>query len=123
MSRLRALFVCLLMLALPFQGFAAAAMVACGLPANDVQHVQHAQQSHHAGDSTQVHHDAGAHPHDDGHGGTDHSCSACSVCHSAALLDMPWAIEAHPLPDARPAPALQALASLAPTLPDKPPRA
>jgi len=128
MSRLRSLLLCLLMLALPFQGFAAAAMVACGLPpaatakAQVHEHAQHATAGH---DVAQHHHDAKASDtqHQHAASGLDHKCSACSVCHSAALLDMPLKSQPHVLPQASPVTDLVAIATLAPRLPDKPPRA
>lgn len=138
MSRLRAIVVCLLMLALPLQGFAAAAMVACGLPAranaagtmhHDMHDMTAATADSHAAAAQHSHGDMKAQGHASSHDaqgsqlGADHKCSVCSVCHSAALLDMPLIAEAHPLPDARPAPVPRAMASLVPTLPDKPPRA
>lgn len=137
MSRLRTLLRCFLMLALPFQGFAAAAMVACGLPNAAPAQMQHhgdtlgqAKQStgahdvaHHMHGEMQLQADAGSQDfHPDVSAG-DHKCSVCSVCHAAALLDTPMTGEAHALPEANPALPARAMASLAPTLPDKPPRA
>lgn len=139
MPRLRALLLCLLMLALPFQGYAAAAMLACGLPqtssheASNAGHhdgMQHAHAQHMPGshDSAKhAHGDAQAasaqHGHEAGTSDSGHKCSICSVCHAAALLDMPSANPVHPLPQASPAMRLVAIASAAPRLPDKPPRA
>ena len=133
MSRLRSLLLCLLMLALPFQGFAAAAMVACGLPQAPVAQAEahrHAHEQHATGnhDAAQHHHEAQASdPQDAQHkhaaSGLDHKCGACSVCHAAALLDTPLNSQPHALPQASPSMGQAAIATLAPRLPDKPPRA
>jgi len=132
MPRLRVLLLWLLMLALPLQGVAAAAMAACGMPQAASDASAHADMAHHAAPAAhhpqahafadsqhQQQHDTHAKP----DGGGVHKCSACSVCHAAALLDTPAPVQAHALPQASPVLRLQAMASQAPRLPDKPPRA
>ncbi|MGR4867840.1 hypothetical protein ACIPRI_03105 [Variovorax sp. LARHSF232] len=132
MPRLRALLLWVLMLAVPFQGYAAATMVLCALPAqqagvrNDAgpaaahdhaKHMQHgemAQQddAHDSADHDQVAVDA-----------TQHKCSTCGSCHAAALISAPLPDAFHPLPQARLAEPIDARASLAPRALFKPPRA
>lgn len=138
MPRLRVLLLWLLMLALPLQGMAAAAMVACGLPqplsTSAAHHAQppHAEGHEHA--AMHAHHaaPAGGHQahaadqHHDEHAKADsgiHKCSVCSACHAAALLNMHLPAQAHALPQASPSMGSVAMASQAPRLPDKPPRA
>ena len=153
MPRLRVLLLWLLMLALPLQGVAAAAMAACGMPQSASDASAHADMAHHAAPDMAHHaapdmanHAAPAAHHPQAHafadsqqqqqqqhdthakpdGGGVHKCSACSVCsvcHAAALLDTPAPVHAHALPQASPVLRLQAMASQAPRLPDKPPRA
>lgn len=142
MPRLRVLLLWLLMLALPMQGAAAASMVACGMPGTAASTATH-DMPHHAGmqghadshrpmhahdgaqqDEHQAHASHSQHgDHAKADGGGMHKCSVCSACHAAALLDMPVAGQPHALPQATPAMRLQAMASQAPRLPDKPPRA
>ena len=142
MSRLRTLLLCFLMLALPFQGFAAAAMVACAMPKAATAHAG-AEARHHGDMHQHAQHGAGTHdaaPHmhgdqatDPTHAGShdlqadgssgDHKCNICSVCHASAVVDTHVAIQAHALPEGSPAMRPRAMASLAPSLPDKPPRA
>lgn len=137
MPRLRVLLLWLLMLALPLQGMAAAAMVACGLPQPLATGAAHQARPAHAEghDHAAMHaHEAAAdgHPahatdqHPGEHAKADdgiHTCSVCSACHAAALLNMHLPEQAHALPQASPSMGFVAMASQAPRLPDKPPRA
>jgi len=142
MSLLRTLLLCFLTLALPFQGLAAAAMAACALPKAATAHAgaeaQHHGNAHQHAQHSAGMHDAAQHMHgepaaDQQHAGShdlqadnpngDHKCNACSVCHASAVVDTHVAIQAHTLPDGSPAMHPRAMASLVPSLPDKPPRA
>ncbi len=132
MSRLRALLLWVLMLAVPFQGYAAATMVLCALPAQ-----QQAGASTGAGSAAA--HDHARHmqhgemaQQDDAHDGADkdkvavdvtHKCSTCGSCHAAALISAPLPDAFHPLPQARLAEPIDAPASLVPRALFKPPRA
>jgi hypothetical protein len=114
---LRTLLVCLLALALPLQGWAAATLAPCGSGHHDA--VGHAAQAGHV-------HAAGEHPThpaasaDADHG---HSCSACAACCSVGALPGPLPALAR----AEPAPAVFALivpgvAPYAADGPERPPR-
>lgn len=144
MLRFRTVWLWLLMLALPLQGYAAAAMALChdagpqasvvvvGAPAPDLHSSGHgdarAHGGHH-GDATADSAAAGPH-HADAAGGTasddgSHACkacSACAACHAVALQTAAPADPGHFPPgigfaEQSPAPAFQAQA-----VPDKPPR-
>lgn len=86
---LRSLWICLLLLALPVQGFAAAQMSQCGPGHGRMQHASTAGHDHgqhaHAQDHQHEHHaDAAMHADDaPGDGSTPpakHHCSACAAC-------------------------------------------
>jgi hypothetical protein len=84
---LRRLLLCLLVLALPAQGLAAATMALCGMapvPPKLSQHGSHAP-AHPAGPVSAV---PDCHEHDVQAAPAEHACSACSVCGLVgALLD------------------------------------
>lgn len=119
------------MLALPLQGYAAAAMVLCALPAQQQQasagahptaahdHAGHMAHSDLAQQQADSHDDIGQ---DKAATDVAHKCSACGSCHAAALISAPLPDAAHPLPQARLAEPLDAPASLAPRALFKPPR-
>ena len=127
------------MLALPLQGYAAATMALCALPAQQQQQQQQASMG--AAISPMAAHDHAKHmthgdmaqQHADAHDGdvsqdkaaadVTHKCSTCGSCHAAALISAPLPDAAHPLPQARLAEPLDAPASLVPRALFKPPRA
>lgn len=133
MPRLRALLLWVLMLAVPFQGYAAGTMVLCAMPAQQpagvstrvesaaahdhAKHVHHGEMAQQQADS----HDSASHDKAD----TDvtHKCSTCGSCHAAALISAALPDAFHPLPPERLAAPLDAPASLAPHALFKPPRA
>lgn len=84
----RLIVMCLIALALPIQGVAAATMLHCAAATSHAAHGASAVAHDEGG-----HHHAGAAPHDDGvsavshhHTGGKSSCSACASCCSAAAL-------------------------------------
>lgn len=129
------------MFAVPFQGYAAAAMVFCG--------------PGHAGAIAQMSvelpgmHDHAQHPHADGHGDhrhetsqsakppakdtttktssaepdAMHKCGTCGACHATALTSSLELAVFHDLPHADLAEPAITMATLAPRVLDKPPRA
>jgi hypothetical protein len=134
MSRVRVFLLWLMMLAVPFQGYAAASMALCAqqqtgasvavvdshavhqAPAAAVEHAAH-------------HHDAMAQADSDGasashaHGDGVAKCSSCVACHAVALTDVTQAALPHALPQADLAEPASAIAKLASDVLDKPPRA
>ncbi len=131
----RRLLAWLLLVALPWQGVAAAAMVLCG---PGTQAAVHGVLEAHApaADGHGMHHGHGAHDalqsHDAGHAESghglqadaDHHCAACSVCgHALALPGAPVMLQTPPLPQGPVAGVWQRPASRVAPLPDKPPRA
>jgi hypothetical protein len=137
MLRLRVLLLSLLMLALPLQGYAAAAMALCGLPAQQQQmsgdagtgpfaaahdhaeHMAHGDAAQQAGSHDGASHDTAT---TDTNHDTAHKCATCASCHAAALISAPLPDAFHPLPQARLAEPLDAPVSLAPRALFKPPR-
>lgn len=145
-SVLRSLWICLLILALPVQGMAAATMVFCspaGHPAAVVQAAGHEQvpgsagpphemhhqhQCHHqaqhaqpiAENSTPVSADVGLHDtHEAGH-----TCSACASCCAAAVILVNGAkLVAIDLAASPPGAALVGVGPFATDAPERPPRA
>ena len=141
MYRVRLFVLWIVMFAVPFQGYAAAAMVFCG-PV-------------HAGAMAEMSvvlpemHDHAQHPHADGHGDYHHEtaqasklpakdsaaktasaepdamheCGTCGACHATALTSTLELAVFHEIPLVDlPEPAI-AMATLAPRVLDKPPRA
>ena len=141
---LRALIVWLVLLAVPFQGFASAAMLACGSghggpAAPDAPHAHTAvNTTPHAAPHADPHadpHDMPGHDHASmpqaGHDGQDapghgkaHACSACSACSIGAAIapaSLPaLAVHAAPLPSVPFADGHVPSVHLA--LPERPPR-
>ncbi len=123
---LRLLFVCLMALALPVQGLAAARMMhgaghaSRSSPAGD--HGGHRCGDHHAvaGASAADGHGHAAH---DAGSAAGHQCSACAACCVAMALPTTWPAPAAP-PGASfaPPPAGASPHSVVPRLPDRPPR-
>lgn len=132
---LRFLLACLLSLAIPVQGYAAAALRFCGPVPEHVEtaaaggHHDHAGQGDHA-----HHHDAAAH--DDAappvadpagwpglQGLADHDCSACAACCAAAMLPATILKLPDAAPGASPLPRVrQAAAAFFTGGPERPPR-
>jgi cytochrome c553 len=135
MLHLRAILLWLMMLAVPFQGYAAVAMAFCAPEpthsssgaVHDHSRHDHGTQGaehHHASvssDDSSGHHDAlGAH---DDSSDASHKCGNCAACHSVGMtptLDTPIL---HGLPQADLAEPLRAMATVSPSVPHKPPRA
>lgn len=125
MTRLRLLFLCLLMLTVPFQGFAATAMIMCGIT-----------PSHHteARDSSAHHSDAGHEersvvknqlPSDQKSlPDTVHKCGVCAACCSAAVINSYAHVPAAITPaSALVVETLVSIYAVHPQQPEKPPRA
>jgi hypothetical protein len=133
MHRLRLFVLWIVMFAVPFQGYAAVAMVLCGPgSAGAVAAVSakaagaHDHARHHDGDT----HEAVSHA---AHGSTDkaagaqpdglHKCGTCGACHACALIaSLPLAVF-HDLPAAALAEPAIAWTAVVPHVLDKPPRA
>lgn len=132
MSVLRAFLLWALMLAVPFQGYAAASMLQCApgpsRPAAAKVPLAHAAPDHHAhaqhaaasADAGATH---GAHDHASADGKAAHSCGTCGICHAVALIGMPQLLASGDLPPADLAEPAHAIATRAPRVLDKPPRA
>jgi len=135
MSRVRVFLLWLAMLAVPFQGYAAASMALCGTPepaTNTAMVESHAGHSAHAPshDHAANHHGAASHFDDNSHADTSHAhsdtshkCSTCVSCHAVALTSDTPVASAHVLPQADLAEPASAKATFASRVPDKPPRA
>jgi len=140
MHRVRLFVLWIMMFAVPFQGYAAAAMVFCG--------------PGHAGAMTEMSaertgmHDHAQHPHADGHSDHHHEasqavkppakdttakaasaepdamhkCGTCGACHATALTSTLEVAVFHDLPRADLAEPAITVATLAPRVLDKPPR-
>ena len=120
MSRIRLFLACLLLLALPLQGLAAASMLYCGGAATHAHGHEEAQAA--------AEHDHAAHGHEADAFATDlpdsdHKCGACASCCNgvaiAAAFRQPAPI---PAPQAQAAEPVLHLHSRPPPAPDKPPR-
>ena len=134
MSLLRVFLLWAIMVAVPFQGYAAASMLQCtpGAPLTAMGAAASGQgDEHHQHDTHDTHdtHDAqGAsasttaqdqHKHAD----TLHKCSTCGTCHAVALIaEPPWQASAV-LPPADLADPARPVTTRAPHVLDKPPRA
>jgi cytochrome c553 len=135
MVSLRAILLWLMMLAVPFQGYAAAAMAFCA-PASAhsslaVVHDHHGHdhgtpdaEHHHShvssGDNAD-HHDA-SNAHDDS-SDASHQCGNCATCHAVGMMPTLDTPILHGLPQADLAEPLRAMATVSPRIPHKPPRA
>jgi len=132
MVSVRTLLLWLMLFALPFQGYAAAAMSLCAPDATQLTAqahtaattTDHRDHGHGAAPASAGHHADGdvASNHDDAHAG-DHKCSNCASCHSAGLPPASDILKIHGLPQADFSEPLYALATRSPGVPDKPPRA
>lgn len=141
MHRVRLFVLWTVMFAVPFQGYAAAAMVFCepghaGVAA-DISLAQHGahdhgQRSHRdeQGDHEHKRAQAAKPPAKDGTANTAkaepdalHQCGTCGACHATALTSAMDMAVLHDLPKADLAEPAIAVATLAPRVLDKPPRA
>ncbi|WP_230559085.1 hypothetical protein [Variovorax paradoxus] len=141
MHRVRLFVLWIMMFAVPFQAYAAAAMVFCG-PGHDgalavaaTAAPAGAHQAHGDRHADHHHHEAAAQdagPSADGHGaGTTahadpdgmHKCGTCGACHATALTSTLELIVFQGLPRADLVEPASTVATVAPRLLDKPPRA
>jgi hypothetical protein len=136
MHRVRLFVLWIMMFAVPFQAYAAAAMVFCGpgheravaaAPATAaVQGEGHADHRHHheaaAQDAKQPAHDSAD---ASAHAGADsmHKCGTCGACHGTALISTLELAVPQGLPRADLAEPATTVATAVPRLLDKPPRA
>ncbi|NDZ15575.1 hypothetical protein C7T35_16935 [Variovorax sp. WS11] len=135
MPRLRAILLWLMMLAVPFQGYAAAAMAFCAPePARVSAGVTHDHSHHDMSSATEAGHhgasgaDAGTGHHaaqsaQDDASGSLHKCGNCAACHSVGLMPTLATPGLDGLPQADLAEPLHAMATVSPRVPHKPPRA
>ncbi|RZL95873.1 MAG: DUF2946 domain-containing protein [Variovorax sp.] len=130
MARFRAIFLWLMMLAVPFQGYAAAAMAFCApAPAEFMAGLIHDHSNHdHAGMQSTGHDhaedDQAAHHGDqDDQASASHTCGNCAACHSAGMTPTSLPLLLHGLPQADLLERFYPLASISPSVPHKPPRA
>jgi hypothetical protein len=142
MFRFRAILLWLMMLAVPFQGYAASAMMFCATPTGAAQasvvphehagHQQHAKAGHshdgvsadpHAGHHTGHHADSVADTQHDEGGSLAQKCGTCASCHSVGLMPTLCVAAVHGLPQADLTEPPHAMATVSHRVPDKPPRA
>ncbi len=137
MLRFRYLLLCLMMLALPLQGFAAASMLFCGSGADHdvkVEQMEVASGHHQMAGSMDAQHDhskhnkmtqAGTQSPDDHKQlpGASHKCSVCAACCSVmAISELPRTVKFQSLPKADLAEPFVLIHAVPSRLPDKPPR-
>lgn len=120
MSRLRAIFLWAVLLAVPFQGYAAASMVFCE-PAHPsvagvAAHAQHAGGHDHAETGKVVS------DHDEPDASSVHTCGTCGACHAVGLTSEAPSVAAYPLPQADLAEPLRLSPSFSPLRLDRPPQ-
>jgi len=139
MPRLRALLLWIVAFALPFQGYAAATMAFCAPPqlatvtatadaeltalARSDLH-DHAKHQH-GGVEKKSGNESGAQAASAAPDAPDavHKCGTCGACHVTALPSAALPCVFNPLPQVRLAEPFDAVATLAPRVLDKPPRA
>ena len=130
MVSFRAIFLWLMMFAVPFQGYAAAAMAVCA-PGSAMSMAASTDSSHHdhGGAVSAVGHHADAqvdaHDHgaDAGQDDAGHKCGNCAPCHAVGLTPDVAQVKNFGLPQADLVEPLYALAIVSPGVPQKPPRA
>ncbi len=140
MHRARLFFLWLVMLAVPFQGYAAAAMVFCGPHAGAAadllftqlgadEHAHHPRADGHR-DHEHMVAEAPKPPAKDSTATTgsaesdaSHKCGNCAPCHAVGLTPSVAVIPNFGLPQADLVEPLYALAIVSPGVPQKPPRA
>ena len=130
MLRFRHLLLCLMMLALPLQGFAAASMLFCGMgTGHDARAVQLEMRSSHLqiADVMGERHEHGSQPAPADQKqlpDSTHKCGVCAACCSViAIADFPPTLEVQPSPKADLAEPFVLIYAVPSRLPDKPPRA
>ncbi|MGJ7579792.1 hypothetical protein ACSFA3_06380 [Variovorax sp. RHLX14] len=131
MVSFRSIFLWLMMLAVPFQGYAAAAMAICA-PGTEMSMgaTSAAPSSHHdhgdvvlaAGHHDDSHVDAHDHAADSGQDDAGHKCGNCAPCHAVGLTPAIADVIYSGLPQADLVEPLYALAIVSPGVPQKPPR-
>ena len=138
MTRFRQFLLCLMMLALPMQGFAAASMLFCGMAGGHgakTEQMDATSSHHHTADSTGMQHDHAE------HGKTtqvaeqsssaqkqlpdaSHKCGVCAACCSVmAISDFPQTAEVQLSPRADLVEPFVLIHAIPSSVPDKPPRA
>ena len=135
---LRHLLLCLMLLALPLQGFAAASMLYCGMGADHAAKAEQMDMSsshHQMADAMGMQHDHSKHDKTtqttkqspDGEKqlpDAAHKCGACSACcNIIAISDFPQTVKPQPVSQAVLTEFFVSIHSAAPRLPEKPPRA
>ena len=139
MFRFRLFLLCLLMAAVPLQGFAAASMLFCGLDDGDASaHFSGApsgHQEHQASTASDGHdHSMNSHLAQSGMNTTpdvgkqlpdsSHACGVCaSCCTAVAIAEIPRALAFAPPPQSHSAEPFILIQSRPSPVPDKPPRA
>jgi len=128
MVRLRAILLWLLMLAVPFQGYAAAAMAFCAPSGTELEaglvH-EHASHDHAASPTAHEHEVAGdqdPHQHDQDDQSTSHTCGNCAACHAFGMAPTLEPILWKGLPQADLLEPFYPVSSISPRVPQKPPR-
>ncbi|RZL86972.1 MAG: hypothetical protein EOP82_28075 [Variovorax sp.] len=129
MVSFRAILLWLMMLAVPFQGYAAAAMAFCApepvQPAAGFMH-DHSQHDHASAHGVEHHAAVSSDDRTNDHaaqGDTFHKCGNCASCHSVGLMPTIDMATVQGLPQAGLAEPFQAMATVSPRVPHKPPRA
>ena len=138
MPRFRHLLLCLMMLALPLQGFASASMLFCGMGLSlEAKYGQQLETNHHhvTDPASVAQHDHSKHgkvvklvkqsPEDVKQlPDSAHTCGVCaSCCGVVALAEFPWTVQAQALPSTDlPEPFVQ-IRAVPSRLLEKPPRA
>ena len=136
MYRVRLFVLWVMMIAVPFQGYAAVAMAFC-TPDHSGSHAAAtatAEHSHggngHADHAKAQNQDEAKQSADNSAGNTAsaepdamHKCGTCGACHGTALISTPQFAVLHGLPRADLVEPPLAMATLAPRVLDKPPRA
>jgi hypothetical protein len=133
--KFRHLLLCLVMLALPLQGFAAASMLYCGLGAGSHAQVEAKDSHHHRAAAQGSPHEhsgigqaapAGAHAPEAQKQLPDglHKCGVCSACcNVVAISGFPHTVEMQSPPKADLAEPFVLIHAVPSRLPEKPPRA
>jgi hypothetical protein len=127
----RAIFLWLMMFAVPFQGYAAAAMAVCApgsamsmaaVSTSTSIHQDHGDSASAVDHHADAHIDAHDHGADAGHDDAGHKCGNCAPCHAVGLTPAVADIQNFGLPQADLVEPLYALALVSPSVPHKPPR-
>lgn len=128
MSCIRVLLLWALILAVPFQGYAAASMALCdtepAAPASAIQADLHDHSNAFAPDPAHFHGmDDEDISHHDGASGAAHKCGTCGTCHAVALMPNASIVRAQHLPAADLAEPRFLPTAFFPPLLERPPRA